>query len=365
MGHGLFWDPAVHWGFQIAVYLFLGGLAGGSYITGYVADVLSTRTAIEEEYVARRETARWGMYVAVASIGVGGIALLTHLGVPLRALYFPLTFTNYGSWMVIGTWAIIIFTLWTFGQAFWYTFGGAIEGEAGTSLVFRHLLSKYVRMDPGGPGRSFIVRVLDTIADITRPPRSHWLVYGALGAGLAALLIAYTALLISAVDTVALWNRAYLPFIFLMSGISTGIAAATGLTMLFEGLSETVHQYSLADDAIIVVELLIIGALLATLDGQGLSGEITMYLINGPQALLFWGAIIVGGLLLPVVVSLIMTTICYPEGHEALSERMHDLIHAGFVAKYALVLVGGFFLRFVVMLAAVQQPFLPVGVPGL
>ena len=146
MGHGLFWDPAVHWGFQIAVYLFLGGLAGGSYITGYVADVLSTRTAIEEEYVARRETARWGMYVAVASIGVGGIALLTHLGVPLRALYFPLTFTNYGSWMVIGTWAIIIFTLWTFGQAFWYTFGGAIEGEAGTSLVFRHLLSKYVRM---------------------------------------------------------------------------------------------------------------------------------------------------------------------------------------------------------------------------
>ncbi len=365
MGHGLFWDPAVHWGFQIAVYLFLGGLAGGSYVTGYVADVLSTRTSLEEEYVARRETARWGMYVAVASIGVGGIALITHLGKPLRALYFPITFTNYGSWMVIGTWAIIIFTLWTVGQAFWYTFGGAIEGEAGRSLVFRRLISKYARTDPGGPGRSLAVRVLDWVADLTRPPRSHWLVFGALGAGLALVLIAYTALLISAVETVALWNRTYLPFIFLMSGISTGIAAATGLTLVFEGLSETVHQYSLVDDAVIVVELLIIGALLSTLDAQGLSGEITLYLMNGPQLLLFWGAIIVGGLLLPVVVSLIMTTVCYPEGHEALPERVQGLIHKGFVAKYALVLMGGFFLRFVLLLVAVQQPYVPVGVPGI
>lgn len=150
-----------------------------------------------------------------------------------------------------------------------------------------------------------------------------------------------------------------------MSGISTGIAAATGLTLLFEGLSETVHQYSLADDALIVIELLIIGALLSTLEGAGLSGAVTEHLINGPNALLFWGAIIIGGLLVPVVASLVMTTICYPEGHEALSERMHELIHAGFVAKYVLVLAGGFFLRFVVLLVAVQQPFIPVGVPGM
>ncbi len=362
MGHGLFWSPAVHWGFQIAVYLFLGGLAGGSYITGYVADLLSLRTELEDEYIARRETARWGMYVAVMSIAVGGVALLLHLGQPLRAFYFPITFTNYGSWMVIGTWAIIIFTVWAVVQAFWYTFGSEVEGEKGTSLIFRRLASKYVRLDRNGEGRSQLIRWVDWVADFTRPPRTFWLVFGALGAGLAVVLIAYTALLISAVDSVAMWNRAYLPFIFLMSGISTGIAAATGLTILFEGLSETVHQYSLADDGLIVIELLIIGALLGTLDSQGFSGALTQHLLNGPYLLYFWGAIIVGGLLLPVVVSLVMTTICYPEGHEGLSERMHNMIHAGFVAKYALVLVGGFFLRFVVLLVAVQQPYIPVGI---
>jgi protein NrfD len=358
----LFWSPAVHWGFQIAVYLFLGGLAGGSYITGYVADLLSLRTDLEEEYIARRETARWGMYVAVVSIGVGGVALVLHLGQPLRAFYFPITFTNYGSWMVIGTWAIVIFTLWAVLQAFWYTFGSEIVGEKGTSLIFRRLLSKYVRLNPGASGRSTLVRYIDAIADITRPPRSHWLVFGSLGVGLAVVLIAYTALLVSAVESVALWNRAYLPFIFLMSGISTGIAAATGLTIVFEGMSETVHQYSLVDDGLIVVELLIIGLLLSTLEGAGLSGALSQQLLNGDYALYFWGLIILGGLTVPVVGSLIMTTLCYPQGHDALSDRMHEVIHAGFVAKYALVLVGGFFLRFVVLLAAVQQPYIPLGV---
>ena len=365
MSTGLFWSPAVHWGFQIAVYLFLGGLAGGAYITGYVADVLSLRTELEAEYRARRETARWGMYISVVSIGVGMLALLLHLGQPIRAFLFPVTFSNYASWMVIGTWTIVIFTLWVVVQAFWYTFGGEIESEAGTSLIFRRLASKYVRLDWGGEGRSRLIRWIDGIADLTRPSRKLWLVFGALGAGMGVVLIVYTALLISAVDTVALWNRSYLPFIFLMSGISTGIAAATGMTILFEGLSETVHQYSLADDVIIVVELLIIGVLLTTLQGTGLSGTLSEYYLNGELMLMFWGAIIVGGLLVPVTVSLIMTTICYPEGHHALSERIQRAIHAGFVAKYALVLVGGFFLRFVVMLAAVQQPFLPVGVPGL
>lgn len=365
MSTGLFWSPAVHWGFQIAVYLFLGGLAGGAYVTGYVADLLSLRTQIEEEYRARRETARWGMYVSVVSIGVGMLALLLHLGQPIRAFAFPITFSNYGSWMVIGTWTIVIFTLWVVVQAFWYTFGGEIEGEAGTSLIFRKLFSKYVRLDQGGEGRSKLVRWIDGLADLTRPPRTFWLVFGALGAGMAVVLIVYTALLISAVETVALWERSILPFIFLMSGISTGIAAATGLTILFEGLSETVHQYSLADDVIIVIELLIIGLLLSSLSGTGLSGMLTEYYLDQTYALYFWGAIIVGGLLVPVVVSLIMTTLCYPEGHEALSERVQRAIHAGFVTKYALVLVGGFFLRFVVMLAAVQQPFIPVGVPGL
>ncbi|MFB6154043.1 MAG: DmsC/YnfH family molybdoenzyme membrane anchor subunit [Halodesulfurarchaeum sp.] len=365
MGHGLFYMPSVHWGLQIAIYLFLGGLAGGSYITGYVADLLSTRTELPEEYLARRETARWGMYVAVAAIGVGGIALVSHLGKPLRAFYFPLTFDNYGSWMVIGTWTIVIFTLFAVVQAFWYTFGSAVEGEAGMSLFGRRLLSRWIRLDPGGPGRSRIVRLLDWIADLTRPPRWLWLGFGVIGAGLAAILIAYTALLLSAVTTVPLWNRTLLPLLFLMSGISTGIAAATGLTMLFEGLSETVHQYSLADDALIVLELIILGTLLSTLEPSGLSGRVTLYLANHPYQVVFWVGFVLIGLVTPVAASLVMTALCYPEGHEALSVRMQRFIHVGFLGKYALVLGGGFLIRLLVLLLAVQKPYIPIEVPGM
>ncbi|MFB6267619.1 MAG: DmsC/YnfH family molybdoenzyme membrane anchor subunit [Halodesulfurarchaeum sp.] len=365
MGHGLFYMPSVHWGLQIAIYLFLGGLAGGSYITGYVADLLSTRTELPEEYLARRETARWGMYVSVVSIGVGGIALVLHLGQPLRAFYFPLTFDNYGSWMVIGTWTIVIFTLFAVIQAFWYTFGSAVEGEAGMSLIARRILSRWIRLDPGGPGRSGIVRMLDWIADLTRPPRWLWLGFGAIGGGLAAILIAYTALLLSAVTTVPLWNRTFLPLLFLMSGISTGIAAATGLTILFEGLSETVHQYSLADDALIVIELLILGTLLSTLEPSGFSGRISLYLVNNTYQLVFWGGFVLIGLITPVAASLAMTALCYPDGHEALSARMQRAIHVGFLGKYALVLGGGFLIRLLVLLLAVQQPYIPIDVPGM
>lgn len=365
MGTGVFWDPGVHWGIQIAIYLFLGGLAGGSYITGYVADLLSLRTDEDIEYVARRETARWGMYVAVVSIAFGGVALLLHLGQPLRALTFAITFTNFGSWMVIGTWVIVLFSVFTVVQAFWYTFGEEAHRESGASLAFRDLLSKYVRRDVGSSERSRLVFLLDQVSDTTRPPRTLWLGFGAIGLLLSLILVPYTAMLLSAVTTIPLWNRAYLPLIFLMSGISTGIAGATGLTMVFEGLSETIHQYSLADDVLIVIELLVIGASVASLSQSGFAGRVSAYLLNGQYMPIFWISIIALGLVLPVIISLAITVVCHPGGFEALPESVRDAVHAGMVVKYALVIQGGFFLRFIVLLAAVQLPYVPVGVPGV
>ncbi|MFB6112876.1 MAG: NrfD/PsrC family molybdoenzyme membrane anchor subunit [Halodesulfurarchaeum sp.] len=365
MSHGVFWDPGVHWGIQIAIYLFLGGLAGGSYITGYVADLMSLRTESEIEYVSRRETARWGMYISVVSIAFGGVALILHLGRPLRALLFPILFTNFGSWMVIGTWVIVLFSLFAVFQAFWYTFGGEAVGETGMSLAWRRLLSKYVRVNPGTSGRSRLVRMIDQIADTTRPPRKAWLGFGAIGVLLSLVLVPYTAMLLSAVETIPLWDRMYLPLIFLLSGVSTGIAGATGLTIVFEGLSETVHVYSLADDVLIVIEILVLGALVASLDAAGFAGRVSQFLINGQYMPMFWGAIVAAGLVLPVIISLAITVLCHPGGVESLSDEVRDVAHAGMIVKYALVIQGGFFLRFIVLLAAVQLPYVPVGVPGV
>jgi protein NrfD len=171
-------------------------------------------------------------------------------------------------------------------------------------------------------------------------------------------------MLLSAVETVPLWNRMYLPLLFLMSGVSTGIAGATGLTIVFEGLSETMHHYSLADDVVIVIELLVLGALFLSLNGSGLGGEVSTYLLNGRYLPIFWGAIVFAGLVLPVLISLAITYLSRPHGFESISEELREVVHAGMVVKYALVIQGGFFLRFIVLLAAVQLPFVPVGLPG-
>lgn len=63
------------WGHEIAYYLFLGGLAAGSGLVGAGAHLTGRPTL--------RRNARLG---ALASVGLGGVALIADLGRPERAL---------------------------------------------------------------------------------------------------------------------------------------------------------------------------------------------------------------------------------------------------------------------------------------
>ncbi|MEF8774338.1 MAG: NrfD/PsrC family molybdoenzyme membrane anchor subunit, partial [Halobacteriales archaeon] len=308
------------------------------------------------------ETARWGSVLSVLAIAVGGVALLSHLGAPLRALTFPVLFTNFGSWLVIGTWVIVLFTTVAALETLWLHFGRQAAADSGLSLFPRAILGRIDGAMPWSSDRG-IVHLLDRLADLIRPPdRVHWGIR-IVGGVLAVLLVVYTAMLLSAVVVVPFWTRTYLPVIFLLSGISTGISAALLGTVLSGGaLTRTNHRFCLTDDVIIVVELAAIWGLLSYLSTTAnVAGGATEAALFGA----YWSEFVLGVLVLgtglPVALSLTVTLVHQftDFGETDLGER---LLTGGYALKYALVLAGGFLLRYVVLLAAVKTP---LAVPGL
>jgi protein NrfD len=367
---GVLWLPPVHWGVFIATYLFLGGVAGGAFATsiwasfmksllgteGRLANLLLGEMHDSDHTYACCETARWGSIIALVAIGVGSMALLSHLGAPLRALTFAWNFTNYGSWMVIGTWLIILFSVIALLEALWLHFGADVQCEDGMSLFPRRIVR---RIDGVMPWRSDngLLRGIDVVADLTRIPGRARGFFRMVGSGFAVLVIVYTAMLLSDLASVPMWSRTYLPFIFLMSGVSTGISAALlGTVMSGGALSRVNHRFCLTDDVIIVVELVAIGALLSFLANSANAGaQATLTELLGTFQLEFIGGVLILGTLLPVVISITVTILhkFTDFGESAFGRRV---LTYGYGTKYVLVLVGGYLLRYAVLLAAVKTP---------
>jgi len=370
------WLPHVHWGVFIATYLFLGGVAGGAYLTStwasFMKSLLGTKRTLAKLLLAETkdadhsfacgETSRWGSIVALLAIGVGSIALLSHLGAPLRALTFAWNFTNYGSWMVIGTWLIILFSIVALLEALWLHFGAELRGKEGLSLFPRRILGWVDGVMPWRTDHG-IVWVIDRIADLTRLPGRAWGGFRIVGSALAVSVVIYTAMLLSDLASVPMWSRTYLPFIFLMSGVSTGISAALLGTVASGGaLTRINHRFCLTDDVIILVELVAIGALLSFLaNSANVGSQATLSNLLGTYSLEFIGGVLLIGTSIPVVISLTVTVLHQFTDFDE-TDFGERILTYGYGTKYVFVLVGGYLLRYVVLLAAVKTP---LAVPGL
>lgn len=180
------------WGHEIAAYLFLGGLAGGSALLGLGAQ-LTGRDSL------RRST----RLTALSAAGVGAVFLVADLGRPERFLHMMRT-VKITSPMSLGSWLLGAFS----------TGAGLAAAAEVDRLTGRRL--------PLGPLRAAL-RAVEAPA-------------GA-GAGLlGAPLAVYTAVLLS--DTsVPTWNaaRRTLPFVF--AG-SAGLAAG-GMAMVTTPTAQT------------------------------------------------------------------------------------------------------------------------------
>src|SRR5512144_114912 len=114
-------DPVLHvWGWEIPVYLFLGGMAAGVMI---LSSLLSLR---REE---RSPAARWLALAAPALVSLGMVALFLDLAHKLYAWRFYLAFrwTSPMSW---GAWILLLVYPASLGLAL----AGLSEGEAQAAI---------------------------------------------------------------------------------------------------------------------------------------------------------------------------------------------------------------------------------------
>ncbi|WP_423058352.1 NrfD/PsrC family molybdoenzyme membrane anchor subunit [Brevibacterium linens] len=182
------------WGDEIGAYLFLGGLAGGSSLLGFGAQ-LTNRPGMR---IASRMT-------AIAATGVGGAALVADLGRPERFLNM-MRVVKISSPMSLGTWILS-----GFGVGSGVTFAVELDRITGQKLL------------PLGPLRK-VLHGLETPAAVE-------------SAFFATPLAAYTAVLLGA-TAVPTWNAAGrngLPYVF----VSSASMAAGGVAMALAPVAET------------------------------------------------------------------------------------------------------------------------------
>ena len=296
------------WGDTIWVpmYLFFGGVAAGAYFVAVIADLFS-RGNTQWNYVSRVSS-----YTAVPLFVLCGLAITIHLGKPERGLLFPFYFTNYGSWMVLGGWAL------------------ALSGI----FVFLVAAAHYVKFNP-------LIRKIVGIAGI---PFLLWMAVN-------------TAMLLSGAKFVPLWSKTHLPLLFVNSGVLSGLAIV-GLVIVLasrfgpglgKGASGVLQIFTYAVLLFLVLELgelYIFFEFLRTAPDVGTRlGEFIIpngskiayeYVINGDLANWFWGGVIIVGLGIPLLLSFFGIII----------RRWETSV---LTTKFALILVGGVLLRFVIV----------------
>lgn len=265
------------WEMLIVLYFFFGGIAGGAYFTAAIADNFGSHSD--------SKVARVGYLISLPLVALCGVLLIADLGVPLRFMNMLRTFKFWDP-MSVGAWIVGVFGLFTF-----------------VSSVLSFATSE----------RRIALR---------RKVALVGMVFG-------FFLASYTGVLLSA-TALPLWSDARLMgALFLASGASTGMATIS-LIMFLTGATagEGWNKVKRADRFSMIFELIVLAALLA------LVGSAALPLIGGHYALLFWGGLVIVGLLVPL-------------GIEFGAHGTRSLAAVSAV----LVLVGGFILRYVMVMS--------------
>ena len=292
------------WGAPIAMYLFLAGLGAGAFVAA---------TAVGRMAPQAKRTVRAGRVIALGAVAVGLVLLMVDAkGGFLHPWRFALLLGNVQSVM---TWGVV--------------FLAALVVIAAV-VVVRDLLKKSV---PFG--------------------------LEATGCGFAIAVAMYTGVLLGVVKTFPLWNSAVLPFLFLVSAMSTGVCAVFLFARLVcpnevEKLAflEHVHGWLPWVETVLVVALLFFVGLSSEAGAASVAA-----LLTGQWALVFWLGFVVVGLALPLVLHLAQGRVgagvrdaCGAEVH-GVCPQVESGRACGAVSDVATI-VGGFLLRYLVVMAA-------------
>ena len=321
-------DPALHiWGWEIPVYLFLGGMVAGMMV---FAGLAMLRTARGED--TRTFFSLQTPLLAFVLLNIGMLALLLDLAHPLYvwAIYItfePLSPMAWGSWVLLIVYAILLVSALIRLPEAWPWLGRTVPWTARASDWF-----------------------------FNRPARMAALGWINIVFGIAVGV--YTGILLNTMVARPLWNTAVLPVLFLVSGLSAAAAALHLAARVFgarpapQGMlsgaiaalgqplgpqapaPHTAESLQRADVGLLAFELVLIFLLLLGLVTSSASHSAAAALLFGGQyALLFWIGVVALGIVVPLAMQLL--------------EMSHRLPHT--VVPAVLVLAGGFALRWVLV----------------
>ncbi|MBQ9955033.1 MAG: polysulfide reductase NrfD [Eggerthellaceae bacterium] len=285
-----YWEP------PIALYLFLGGLAGG----------IMFLSAIFDSFVIPGHTDIFALPVLIAFIAIciGLVFLLVDLGQPgvfWRVFRTAKSIIKWGAvFLVIDTIVSMLF----------------IVAFLGDSLTFMAPLSNLIK-----------------------PIASPMLLVGGFF-GLCIMM--YTGIMLSTLKAHVFWATPALPVLFTVSAISTGCAAivlsiggwpAVVSLESLEAAAEVNHILHTVDIVLVVAEIIILLTMVLSFLGAGniTAKKAAKRWVCGSYAPLFWGGMVFAGLLIPLAL--------YVAGSGVASA----------VVAPVLVLCGGCLLRFLVV----------------
>lgn len=216
-----------NWGWEIAVYLFLGGLSAGILCVSAIINLVT-----KDKF---KDTIRFGSWAGVVLLTIGVFLLLLDVGLPMRAIILWQSFIHLDSWMAFGAWflfiGIIIYGIYALSNTKWVT-------------------NKL----------KFLLKCRTALAVIIIP----------LSLGIAI----YTGLLLGVLYSHPLWNTWLLPVLFTVSALDTGVAFVTGYAVLGEsrlkeGLDRLKRVLEVSTVTLIVLEGVILTIYLTTVASLG------------------------------------------------------------------------------------------------
>ena len=280
------------WGLPVALDLFFAGLGAGLFLVAVMADLCGG-----ERY---RGVRRVGGILAPWPVLLGVLLLVVDLGNPLRFWEFvlksdlSLPLLNYipSSVMSTGTWLLVIFSI----------------------LSLCYCVLSLVRWPFAGDEK--IRRAV-----------------GVVGLPFGLLVAIYTGVLISG-TSIALWNTAMLPVLFVSSALLAGLAAiifwlslrpVVGLVPSDESAISTLVKGQAGLSVVVLVLSLIYMGVVSGVEGG------TVHLLSP----LWWIFVVILGLAVPLVFGLV---------------RSKVKVALATPAVAALVVIGAFFLRYTILM---------------
>lgn len=299
------------WGAEIAWYLFLAGLGAGAFaFSAFVA----------HRYPEAVKTRRFARFAAPIVVLIGLVLLMVDAKAGFQhPLRFALLLHNPTSVM---TWGVIFLACF------------------------------------------LVVSLVVALLEILRKPVWSWL--SSVGVVLSFCVAAYTGVLLGVLNAFPLWNNGVLPILFVVSAYSTGAALVMIGAQIFEPqLAEGMRSLKGVHWGLVLTEVVLVAALLfVTAYANAVTNTTVMNIVAGSWAPLFWIGFVGIGLVLPLAV----------EGWELFGHRHATMSIAGVgsvevdmpataasrvlaICTEAAVLVGGFLLRYIVVLAALPVAF--------